>query len=227
MSSEKQTCDENGRPDVASPITSSARNSIDTISTVQDSADPEKLRENVRRENPNGFSRTESGINVTASEAEFATLQWQLSGISQTSRRIARSKSRESARKGKGVDVEKAATSESSSDDEVFDLESTLRGAQAADIESGIRPKHIGVVWEGLTVTGQGGVTNFVKTFPDAFVSFFNVVETAMNIFGLGKKGKNVDILKDFRGVVKPGEMVGILALGFLAVANTSCRYWC
>lgn len=69
----------------------------------------------------------------------------------------------------------------------------------------------MGVVWEGLTVRGTGGVANFVKTFPDAFISFFNVIETGMNIFGMGKKGREVNILKDFRGVVKPGEMVLVL----------------
>jgi len=50
-----------------------------------------------------------------------------------------------------------------------------------------------------------------VRTFPDAFISFFNVFETAMNIFGVGKKGREVNILKDFRGVVHPGEMVLVL----------------
>jgi ATP-binding cassette subfamily G (WHITE) protein 2 (SNQ2) len=50
-----------------------------------------------------------------------------------------------------------------------------------------------------------------VKTFPDAFVSFFNVVETTMNIFGLGNKGREVNILQDFRGLVNPGEMVLVL----------------
>lgn len=80
-----------------------------------------------------------------------------------------------------------------------------------AEQESGLRPKHIGVIWENLTVSGTGGVTNFVKTFPDAFISFVNVFETAMNIFGVGKKGREVNILKDFRGVVHPGEMVLVL----------------
>jgi ABC-type multidrug transport system ATPase subunit len=80
-----------------------------------------------------------------------------------------------------------------------------------AEKESGIKSKHIGVIWQELTVSGTGGVTNFVKTFPDAFISFFNVVETAMHILGVGKKGREVNILKDFRGVVHPGEMVLVL----------------
>lgn len=50
-----------------------------------------------------------------------------------------------------------------------------------------------------------------MKTFPDAFISFFNVVETAMHILGVGKKGREVKILDDFRGLVQPGEMVLVL----------------
>lgn len=209
MSSEKQPYEETATAPGSSPTTATARTSIGSIETATDA---ERTRETARHANPQGFAHAENGIDVKASEADFAELQRELSGISQTSKKIARTKSRESHHKGV-ADIEKGtnATSDSASEDEIFDLESTLRGNQAAEIESGIRPKHIGVVWEGLTVTGRGGVTNFVKTFPDAFVSFFNVVETGMNIFGLGKKGKEVDILKDFRGVTKPGEMVLVL----------------
>lgn len=67
------------------------------------------------------------------------------------------------------------------------------------------------MIWEDLSVSGVGGVKNYVKTFPYAFVSFFNVYETAKNLLGLGKKGREFDILKGFKGVVKPGEMVLVL----------------
>lgn len=162
--------------------------------------------------NPNGFVSAHTGINIEAAEAEFAELQGELSGISKTSRRLSKTHSRQS-KKGAGIhekDIERAASSQETVGEQ-FDLESTLRGNQAAEVDSGIRPKHIGVIWEGLTVSGTGGVTNFVKTFPDAFISFFNVYETAKMILGIGKKGKEVNILKDFRGVTKPGEMVLVL----------------
>jgi ATP-binding cassette, subfamily G (WHITE), member 2, SNQ2 len=68
-----------------------------------------------------------------------------------------------------------------------------------------------GVIWDNLSVRGIGGTKNIVKTFPDAFVSFFNVPGTLMHIFGYGKKGREFDILKGFRGVVKPGEMCLVL----------------
>ena len=68
-----------------------------------------------------------------------------------------------------------------------------------------------GVIWDNLTVRGIGGVKNFVKVFPDAFVDFFNVPGTIMKILGIGKKGREFNILQDFRGVAKPGEMVLVL----------------
>ncbi|KAI9871192.1 MAG: hypothetical protein M1830_003216, partial [Pleopsidium flavum] len=108
------------------------------------------------------------------------------------------------------ADVEKAA-SLGDSGTERWDLEEVLRGSKAADYEAGIKSKRIGVIWENLTVSGIGGVKNIIKTFPDAFVSFFNVPETVMHIFGYGKKGREFDILKNFRGVAKPGEMVLVL----------------
>ena len=69
----------------------------------------------------------------------------------------------------------------------------------------------VGLIWEGLTVRGVGGVKNIVKPFSDAFVSFFNVVETVMHIFRYAKKGRQFHILRNFRGAVSPGEMVLVL----------------
>jgi hypothetical protein len=127
--SEKATYEESPKALEESPIapaTNTARTSIDTI------ADSEAARENARRKNPNGFVRADSGVNVKAAEAEFATLQRELSGISQTSRRLERNKSRQ-----KGIsesDVEKTASSDDTTEEEPFDLESTLRGNHTVSI---------------------------------------------------------------------------------------------
>ncbi|KAF4626552.1 hypothetical protein G7Y89_g11606 [Cudoniella acicularis] len=205
--SEKETNQEAPKALEESPIAPASNTTRSSNDTIEDS---EARREYARNNNPNGFARTNSGVDVEAAEAEFLGLQRELSGISQTSRRISRTHSRQKGAVD-GKDVEKGTSSESISEDERFDLEDTLRGNHAAERDSGIRPKHIGVIWNGLTVTGTGGVTNFVKTFPDAFISFFNVIETGMNILGIGKKGKDVRILDDFRGLTKPGEMVLVL----------------
>ncbi|GAB7347060.1 hypothetical protein MBLNU459_g3198t2 [Dothideomycetes sp. NU459] len=151
-----------------------------------------------------------SGVNVEQAQAEFAELNRQLTGMSQASRRLSRTQSRRSVKNATVQDLEKAETSETS-DDEQFDLESYLRGNKRLEEEAGIKNKHIGVIWNNLGVKGVGGIKNYVKTFPDAFISFFNFPETIMHIFGIGRKGKEVDILKGFRGVAKPGEMVLVL----------------
>jgi hypothetical protein len=149
-------------------------------------------------------SSSKGGVNISQAEADFAELSKALSHASHISRRSSRVPSR------KGDDVEKVAESDSASD-EPFDLESVLRGNRDEEEAAGIKSKHVGVLWEGLTVSGIGGVKNFIKTFPDAFVDFVNVPRTVMNIFGWGKKGREFDILKDFKGVAKPGEMVLVL----------------
>jgi ABC-type multidrug transport system ATPase subunit len=66
-------------------------------------------------------------------------------------------------------------------------------------------------LWKDLTVRGIGGTKNYVKTFPMAFVTFLNVYGHLTNWFGTAKNKNEVDILKSFRGVIKPGEMVLVL----------------
>ncbi|KAK4996569.1 ATP-binding cassette transporter snq2 [Elasticomyces elasticus] len=162
---------------------------------------------------PPNLLRTNTGVDVEKAEADFAELSRELS---HQSRWLSRTQSRKSVRsiksEGKIEDVEKAASSDKSSEeDEPFNLEETLRGNKRLEDEADIKAKQIGVIWENLTVGGIGGVKNYVKTFPDAFVGFFNVPGLVMRLFGLGKKGKEVDILRHFRGVAKPGDMVLVL----------------
>ena len=158
---------------------------------------------------------SENRVSVGRAEAEFAEVSRQLTGISEKSKAISRRPSRGSilsrASGLKEKDIEKQPTSSTESEADSWDLEQTLRGTKDEDVAAGIKAKRIGVFWDGLTVRGIGGVRNIVKTFPAAFVSFFNVVGTVMHIFGYGKKGKDFDILKNFRGVVRPGEMVLVL----------------
>ncbi|KAI0386339.1 ABC-2 type transporter-domain-containing protein [Hypomontagnella monticulosa] len=164
--------------------------------------DLEEQRETVRQNNPNGFSRINTGVSVEQAEADFAELRKELSRASRTQSR-------------KGDDVEKGLHSSLETTDSgesgTFDLEETLRGGLDAEREAGIKPKHIGVYWDGLTVKGMGGTTNFVKTFPDAFKDFVDYWTPLMNLLGKGRKGTEVTLLDNFRGVVNPGEMVLVL----------------
>ena len=157
----------------------------------------------------------ENRVSVGRAEAEFAELSRQLSSISEKSKTVSKKPSRGSIlSRGSGLkekDIEKELSTSTASEEDSWDLEQTLRGTKDEDTAAGIKSKRVGVLWEGLTVRGVGGVKNIVKTFPDAFVSFFNIVETAMHILGYGKKGKSFNILRNLRGLLRPGEMVLVL----------------
>ncbi|KAI1141368.1 ABC-2 type transporter-domain-containing protein [Hypoxylon sp. FL0543] len=169
-------------------------------------ADLEDQRETARQNNPNGFSRINTGVSVEQAEADFAELQRELSGLSRASR--TRSRRETDIEKGVNASVE---SPESEGSIDIFDLEATLRGGLDAEREAGIKPKHIGVYWDGLTVKGMGGTTNFVKTFPDAFKDFVDYWTPLMSLLGKGRKGTEVTLLDNFKGVVNPGEMVLVL----------------
>jgi ATP-binding cassette, subfamily G (WHITE), member 2, SNQ2 len=174
-------------------------------STSSKTQDVEELREEARRQNPNGTANV-AGVSVRRAEADFAELQRELSRLSRASRTEGHGHGGDAE---KGVVVIGSPASEESV--EQFNLEATLRGNLDSEREAGIRPKHIGVYWDGLTVKGMGGSTNYVKTFPDAFVDFFDVITPVMNWLGMGKKGTEVTLLHHFRGICKPGEMVLVL----------------
>lgn len=141
------------------------------------------------------------GVSVAQAEAEFAELQREFTGVSRASRRQSH----------KGVDPEKGAGVEENDAGSIFDLESSLRGNLDAEQEAGIRPKHIGAYWDDLTVKGIGGMTNYVPTFPDAFVGFFDVISPIIRMLGVGPKPTETVLLDKFRGVCNPGEMVLVL----------------
>ncbi|KAI4145441.1 MAG: hypothetical protein LQ340_006282 [Diploschistes diacapsis] len=171
-----------------------------------DDIDPEKEPHGYYR--PSGAPREDDpndGISVKRAEAEFAELSRELSNFDEKHRKLSRTTSRKTNGE---IDIEKT---ESSQEDEPFNLEEALRGNREAEMQAGIKPKQIGVVWENLTVKGLGGVKTIVQTFPDAFVSFFNFPGKLMRRFGFGPKGDEIDILKHFKGVVKPGEMCLVL----------------
>jgi ATP-binding cassette subfamily G (WHITE) protein 2 (SNQ2) len=109
--------------------------------------------------NEKGYSNVTGGVDIQRAEAEFAELSKELSRASNASRRLSRVQSKQS-RKGQAVaDVEKDAVEGSVSSDEPFDLEATLRGGKDEEEAAGIKSKRIGVVWDGLTVSGIGMAT--------------------------------------------------------------------
>jgi hypothetical protein len=150
-------------------------------------------------------------VDVQYAEKQFAELKRRYSDLS----RVTSHTSQRSRRKTTVQKHEQDATSEVDSDDE-FDLEDMLRDRHRKEVEHDIKPKHLGifchellisgVVFENLRVCGFGGAKYFIKTFPDAFVDFFNLWGTFKSMFGK-KRGTEFDILKDFTGCVRPGEV--------------------
>ena len=147
-------------------------------------------------------TRTRSGISVEQAEADFQELQREFTGVSRASRR--------SSKPTNNADPEKNA-SDSTDEESLFDLETALRGDLDSQHQAGIKNKHIGAYWDGLTVRGFGGRANYVSTFPDAFVNFFDYITPVMKLLGLGKKPVEATLLHEFQGVCKPGEMVLVL----------------
>ncbi|USW51713.1 Putative AAA+ ATPase domain, CDR ABC transporter, ABC-2 type transporter, ABC-transporter [Septoria linicola] len=177
----------------------------ETSDSSQDDHAPESRRESVEQQ-------LIHGVNVQRARSDFAELQRELSRTSHISRsKLSRTQSRRSEKHG-ATDLEKAVSPSTSDDDEQFDLEDTLRGNKRLEEDSGIKHKAIGVVWDGLTVKGMGGSKIFVQTFPDAFTGFFMFpFKFLMGLAGKGGVGKEVNILHNFKGLVKPGEMVLVL----------------
>lgn len=113
--------------------------------------------------NEKGADVVKGGINVQRAEAEFAQLSRELSRTSEISRRMSRIQSHRSHKNQTTTDIEKGVDGSSISSDGQFDLEKTLRGNRDEEEAAGIKSKRIGVVWDGLTVSGVGGVKNYVK----------------------------------------------------------------
>lgn len=149
------------------------------------------------------LARTRSGMSVEQAEADFQELQREFTGVSRASRR--------NSKPANNADPEKNVSDNSTDAESLFDLETALRGDLDSQNAAGIKDKHVGAYWDGLTVKGFGGRANYVSTFPDAFVDFFDYITPVMNLLGLGKKPVEATLLHEFQGVCKPGEMVLVL----------------
>jgi ATP-binding cassette subfamily G (WHITE) protein 2 (SNQ2) len=121
--------------------------------------------------NEKGGEEVKGGIAVQRAEAEFAQLSKELSRTSEISRRMSRVQSHRSHKNQTTTDIEKGVDGSSVSSEEPFDLEKTLRGNRDEEEAAGIKSKRIGVVWDGLTVSGIGGVKNYVKVSSQHLIS--------------------------------------------------------
>ncbi|KAF2702840.1 hypothetical protein K504DRAFT_190754 [Pleomassaria siparia CBS 279.74] len=135
-------------------IHSDGRRNRDSISTV--TSEPGADSAQKYKEKHVAYTTIGGGVNISRAEAEFAELSKELSRSSNIERKLSRTQSRQSRKAHTIADIEKGANAQSdASSDEPFDLESVLRGNRDEEEAAGIKSKHIGVVWDGLTVSGS------------------------------------------------------------------------
>jgi hypothetical protein len=141
-------------------------------------------------------------VDVEKAKAQFAELQRSLSRQSS----LHRARTRQSGTSQ--ADLEKQE------DEDQFNLADYVRGGHNARNEQGFSHKEVGVVWDHLRVIGGGGLKIHVRTFPNAIAEqFIMPVFSLLKMFGLDLMSpKPRDLLHDFSGYLKPGEMCLVLA---------------
>jgi ATP-binding cassette subfamily G (WHITE) protein 2 (SNQ2) len=117
----------------------SSRSDVDTL----DSDSYGRQLEEIRINNPQGDTSTQTGVDVNAAEKDFEELNRQFSSISHQAQKLSRQASRASKPGTVTHDIEKDGGSTAS--DDSWDLESTLRGDYTASEQAGIKNKHIGM----------------------------------------------------------------------------------
>lgn len=102
--------------------------------------------------------RTESdaAIDPAAGEKEFHALNRKLS-----------KEAREAYNKDGTRDPEKILEADE------FDLLEYLESTQSLESQAGVKRKRLGVVWEGVSVSGAKSMSLGVRTFPDAIIQNF------------------------------------------------------
>ncbi|KJZ70229.1 hypothetical protein HIM_10377 [Hirsutella minnesotensis 3608] len=169
-------------------------------------------------------------VNQREARRDFEELQQELTRRS-TTRSAPRSKSRTGAGFFKKhlsrsasnvVDAEKAAEgkqdgSAPAGGDDDFQLESFIRGGHLEKRHpvTGESTKKVGVIFKNMTVKGVGADATTVRTIPQAILGTFGPdlygIVSRWIPFLQGSRGPMRDLIRDFTGVVRPGEMMLVL----------------
>ncbi|KAG8908147.1 hypothetical protein FRC01_007493, partial [Tulasnella sp. 417] len=138
----------------------------------------------------------EHHVDIEGAKREFAKLE---RALTQNSLRDAKR------------DLEKA------DDDERFDLREYFQNNHDANDANGVRHKHVGVVWEDLTVEVPDiGSKFFVRSLPHAIwatLSYPLFYPLGLLQAKFGKPWPTRPILRNFNGVLKPGEICLVLGV--------------
>jgi ATP-binding cassette subfamily G (WHITE) protein 2 (SNQ2) len=125
------------------------------------------------------------------------------------------------SQRGDLKDEEYAMDAESSQETDVpagdFDLgEFLLGGTLERRTTAGEPAKKVGVVFKNLTVKGVQSSASFVKTLPDALLGTFgpdlyHIIQSFFPAARLGKPPPTRDLIREFSGVVRDGQMMLVL----------------
>ncbi len=127
-----------------------------------------------------------------------------------------------SARRQSDLTAESTKESEADPEPEDADADNFELGGFLRDgrfekrTPEGDSAKKVGVVWKHLTVKGVGATAVFTKTLPDAVIGTFgpdlySLVTRFVPALHFGKRPPTRDLLHDFGGAVRPGEMMLVL----------------
>ncbi|TAQ88979.1 hypothetical protein B7494_g2691 [Chlorociboria aeruginascens] len=103
------------------------------------------------------------------------------------------------------------------SDEDDFELGEFLRDGHFEKRTSGKSAKKVGVIYKNLTVQGVGATSTFVRTLPSAIIGTFgpDLYKILAQFIPLlpkpGSQGEKRDLIHDFSGVVRDGEMLLVL----------------
>ena len=146
---------------------------------------------------------------------ELTNLSAQRSRSTKASRKIRSLASRRASHRG---DEEEAAVDgETKESPEEFDLEDFLMAGKLERRTTANEPaKRVGVIFKDLTVKGVVTGASFVRTLPDAVMGTFgpdlyNVICRFVPAFRFGRKPPVRDLVHDFTGAVREGEMMLVL----------------
>ncbi|KAJ5809179.1 ABC multidrug transporter atrF [Penicillium pulvis] len=195
--------EEANQHEVAEPIISSASSSVSSHATADGGWGEQKVGESVSRRG------AMEDLEEMRRELTRLSLQRTRSATSKSAHRL---KSRASRH-----DEEKALEEETESEDHGFDLNEFLIGGHLERRTTAGEPaKRVGVVFKNLTVMGVQTGASFVRTLPHAVVGTFgpdlyNVICRFVPQLRVGKKPPVRELISDFSGSVREGEMMLVL----------------
>ncbi|KAK2616259.1 ATP-binding cassette transporter snq2 [Conoideocrella luteorostrata] len=176
-----------------------------------------------------GDTYADGPVSQRGARQDFDELRRELTRRSTTASAAQQTKSRGSAISrifsGRGAtgDVEKQtsaadADSEATAQAEGFELEQFIREGhlEKRNPDNGESTKKVGVLFKNLTVKGVGATAVSVRTLPQAIAGTFgpdlyNHLSSWIPLLNFRSAGKPRELLRDFTGVIRPGEMMLVL----------------